>query len=170
MSIDNPIYRSTEFIELKQKTKSYIDVSLSFKPSPVTDDITLIRNEVSINNAIKNIIMFIPSEVPFNPDVGSYTQTYLFDVIDDTTAGLLAAEIQRAILFCEPRVTFTIPDSDLMANYTNTAGVDSMFFDDQLGVSVRVQPDQNNFEVTVKYRIVGEDQIFKVQQILTPTR
>ena len=166
--------RNTEFVELKKRVKTYVDVSLSFTPSPVTNDITLLTNERSINNSIKNIIMFLPSEVPFLPEVGSTTQRYLFDVVDEATSGLLAAEIKRAILFCEPRVSFQPlnPDSAFATEYRDStpSGIADQFFQDELGVYVEIQPDQNNFSVTVKYRIVGEEKVFKVQEILTPTR
>ncbi len=161
-------------ISLSQRVKTYVDVSLSFNPSPITNDITLLTNERAINNSIKNIIMFLPNEVPFDADVGSTAQRYLFDVADSATAGLLSGEIERAILFCEPRVTFFPPNPEeiSMAQYRNSASgsIDNLFFQDDLGVSVEVQPDQNNFAVTVKYRIIGDEKVFKVQEILTPTR
>ena len=165
---------SYEGVELTMREKTYVDVSLSFKPSPVTNDITLLKNENAINNSIKNIIMFLPSEVPFDADIGSKTQRYLFDVIDEATAGLLATEIRRAILFCEPRVTFRNPDP----NKTNVSKLygggygsqGGLPFQEDLGVFVDLQPDQNSLAVTVKYRIVGGERIFRVQEILTPTR
>ena len=161
-------------ISLSQRVKPYVDISLSFNPSPITNDITVLTNERAINNSIKNIIMFLPTEVPFNPEIGSTTQRYLFDVADSATAGLLSGEIERAILFCEPRVTFFPPNPDEIsaAQYRNSApsSVDDLFFQDDLGVFVEVQPDQNNFAVTIKYRIIGDEKIFRVQEILTPTR
>jgi len=115
--------------------------------------------------------MFLPSEVPFNADIGSTTQRFLFDVADDVNAGLLAGEIRRAILYCEPRVTF-VPIDPEVTNYINNKprNIDDLFYQDDLGVSVDFQPDQNQFAVTVKYRIVGGEKIFRVQEILTPTR
>ena len=136
-------------IALSQRVKTYVDVSLSFNPSPITNDITLLTNERAINNSIKNIIMFLPSEVPFDPDIGSNAQRYLFDVADSATAGLLSGEIERAILFCEPRVTFFPPNPEEISasQYRNNSpsGIDDLFFQDDLGVFVEVQPDQNNF-------------------------
>ena len=163
------------YIELSQRVKTYVDVSLSFKPSPITNDITLLTNEMAINNSIKNIIMFLPSEVPFDDEVGSTTQRYLFDVMDEITAGLVSDEIKRAILFCEPRVTFIPLDPsevDVSELYRNNSpsSIGDLFFQDDLGVSVEEQPDQNSLAVTVKYRIVGDSKIFRVQEILTPTR
>ena len=168
-------FEINQYIELKKDVKTYVDVSLSFKPSPVTDDITLLTNENAINNAIKNIIMCLPTEVPFASDVGSNAQTYLFEIMDEATAGLLSDEIKRAILFCEPRVTFrpidpeTTDIADLYMNSTPRT-VGDLVFQDDLGVFVELQEDQNQYAVTVKYRIVGGQQIYRVKEILTPTR
>ena len=161
-------------IELTKKDKTYVDLSLAFVPSPMTDDITVIRNERSINNAIKNVVMFLPGEVPFNRNIGSNAQGYLFEMVDEVTAGLLSQEIERAILFCEPRVTFSNPsDEELdLASYSSESFkvTGNLLVQDDLGVYVVPTVDGNAYEVTVKYRIVGSLKRFSVQQILTPTR
>ena len=161
-------------IELTKKDKTYVDLSLAFVPSPMTDDITVIRNERSINNAIKNVVMFLPGEVPFNRDIGSNAQGYLFEMVDEVTAGLLSQEIERAILFCEPRVTFSNPSDDELnlASYSSESFkvTGNLLVQDDLGVYVVPTVDGNAYEVTVKYRIVGSLKRFSVQQILTPTR
>ena len=161
-------------IKLEKRDKTYIDLSLAFKPSPLTDDITLLKNERSINNAIKNVIMFLPSEVPFNRDIGSNATRYLFELVDEATAALLSQEIERAVLFCEPRVTFSNPTAKEL-NFGSYREADfkvggQLFIQDDLGVTVNVDIDSNFYEVTVKYRIIGSLKRFSVQQILTPTR
>ena len=175
MSYSGGPFKVNEGVELSVKDKSFVDISLSFKPSPITNDITLLKNENAINNSIKNIIMFLPSEVPFSAEIGSLAQRYLFDVMDEATSGLLCTEIRRAIVYCEPIVTFRQLDPNQVnvtelyrTNKFTTTG--DYFFQDDLGVYVEYQPDQNNIAVTVKYRIVGGQQIFRVQEILTPTR
>ena len=132
-------------IELNRHIKSFTDISLSFEPSPVTGDLTVLRNERAISNAIRNIILTAPLEVVFNRDFGSTVSTYLFDLVDDGTAGLLAMEIKRAVNYNEPRVT-----------------------DVQVDVEARI--DQNAFNFRVQYTIVGWDETFFVDQILKPTR
>ena len=92
-------------IQLSRKQKTYVDISLAFEPSPITADLTVLKNERAINNAIKNIILFIPLEVTFNRNIGSQVTNYLFDVVDEGTAGLLKLEIERAINYNEPRVS-----------------------------------------------------------------
>ena len=161
-------------IKLDKKDKTYLDLSLAFKPSPLTMDITLLKNERAINNSIKNIVMFLPLEVPFNRDIGSNATRYLFDLVDEASAGLLSQEIERAILFCEPRVTFDQPSqSELtVSEYQSVdfSRTDELFMQDDLGVTVISDLEANVYEVTVKYRIIGSVRRIVVQQILTPTR
>ena len=118
--------------------------------------------------------MFLPTEVPFNRDIGSNATRYLFEMVDDATAALLSQEIERAILFCEPRVTFSLPTKEELnvAAYQQSEKYKSgeLLVQDDLGVSVNADIDSNNYEVTVKYRIIGSLRRVVVQQILTPTR
>lgn len=160
--------------EIKVKDKYYIDISLAFTPSPMTNDITLLTNERAINNSLKNIIMTLPNEVAFFRNFGSRTNEFLFNFITESNSLMLANEIERAILFCEPRITF-----DPMGNSKSTISPDHVsarnktqvsLYDDDLGVDVNASPDQNGYEVTIKYRISGLERVYKVSEILTPTR
>ena len=131
--------------ELTRKDKTYLDVSLAFEANPVTKDLTVLKDVRAINNALKNCVMIKPSEAPFNRDFGSQVTDYLFDVVDMGTAGLLQQEIERTIRFNEPRVEL-------------------------ISVEVRPRFDQNEFVVTITYKIVGTDTTFVTEQILYPTR
>lgn len=131
--------------ELKRRQRTFVDISLSFEPNPITGDLTLLLNERAINNSLKNLVMIMPTEVPFNPDVGSMVRNYLFDVIDLGTSAVLTLEIERTIKFNEPRVEL-------------------------IEVDVDPQPDENHFMVNVTYKIVGYDQIYNFRTILEPTR
>jgi phage baseplate assembly protein W len=132
-------------IKLTRAQKTFVDISLSFEPNPITNDITVLLNERAINAAIKNLIMIAPSEVPFNRDIGSHTRHYLFDLIDESTAEMLRTEIKRSITFGEPRAKIK---------------------------TLKVEPryDRNEFMVSLWYEIIGNDQVFFVDYILAPTR
>ena len=132
-------------LDLRRKIKNFVDISLAFEPNPVTGDLSLLKDERAINNAVKNIIMTIPGEVVFNRDFGSKVSDYLFDLVDVGTAGLLKLEIERAINFNEPRVELQ-------------------------EVVVDANPEANNFTVTVRYKIIGYDEVFTVTHLLRPTR
>ena len=132
-------------VQLSKRDKTFIDISLSFKPNPFTKDLTTISDDRAINNAIKNLILVRPSEVPFQRDIGSNVGALLFEFGDDPTSELIEEEIKRVIKYGEPRVEL---------------------------VEVKVEQDQDNFmfSATIKYKIIGRETIFTVQQILTPTR
>lgn len=132
-------------IQLRRDQKTFVDISLSFTPSPLSGDLTTIKDNRAINNSIKNLILIKPNEVPFQRDIGSTVSDLLFEFCDEITAELLQIEIKRTIEFNEPRVELE-------------------------QVEVIPYPDQNHFEVTVKYKIIGYEQVFTVQEILRPTR
>jgi len=132
-------------IKATRKVKTFVDISLAFSPNPVTGDLTVLKNERAINNSIKNIIMTVPGEIPFNRDMGSMATNYLFDLVDLGTASLLEEEIKRAIAFNEPRARTQ-------------------------SVKVEAQPEQNQFVVRITYRIVGYDQVVSLEHLLRPTR
>ena len=132
-------------IRLTKKDKSYVDISLAFTPSPVTGDLTVITNERAINQSIRNIIMTAPGEVVFNRNFGSQVSTYLFDFIDQGTAGLIDIEIRRAISYNEPRAEL-------------------------VDLRVEAQPEQHQFMATINYKITGSERQYVVDFILKPTR
>ena len=132
-------------IELRRKDKTFKDISLTFNPNPMNGDLTTISDDRAINNSIKNLILIRPNEVPFQRDIGSNVTALLFEFNDDATAEIIEQEIIRTIKFNEPRVILQ-------------------------EVRVDSNPETYNFVATVKYKIVGRETVFTVQQILTPTR
>ena len=131
-------------VTLKRKNKEFVDISLAFEPNPVTNDISVLRNERSINNSLKNLILIAPKEVPFRWDVGSNVSTYLFELSGNSTEVMLTREIERVIEYNEPRVEI-------------------------MNINVNLQEDSNDIKVTIVYKIIGTDEIFTVSQILKPT-
>ena len=132
--------------DIKKRRKKFVDISLSFEPNPVTNDLALLTDERAINNSLKNIMLISINEVPFNRDFGSTIRDFLFDFVDEASADLVYDEVVRAITFNEPRVKLK-------------------------KLKIDPQPDQNNFMATVEYIIKGYDeQSFTLQTILEPTR
>lgn len=111
-------------------SRVFKDISLSFDIHPITRDILALKNEVAINRAIKNIIITIPSERFFSI-FGSDVKNSLFDFVDYGTASILQQQIEIAISNWEPRVTNVV-------------------------VSVTPIPDENSFDITVTYDIIGQ--------------
>ena len=123
-----PFFCAMKIIRVEQK--QFVDISLSFEPNPRTGDITVLRDERAIQNSIKNIIQTIPSELPFRSDFGSNVRDYLFEFIDTSTSLLIELEITRAVNYNEPRVQL-------------------------IDVSVSQNPDANQFQMKLKYKLIG---------------
>ena len=131
---------------IKRVSRAFKDISLSFSPHPVTKDLPILKNERAIARSVRNIVETIPTEKFFNPDFGSDVYRSLFDFVDSGTAVIIQDQIKTSVENFEPRV-------------------------DNVRVEVDPRPDENEFEVTVIYDIVGQE--FPTQEftfILESTR
>ena len=113
-------------------SRAFKDISLSFDKHPVTNDILVLNNEDAIKRSVRNIVNTVPSERFFNPIFGSDVKISLFDFIDFGTASILEQQIIVAIENYEPRI-------------------------DGLNVQVNPKPDQNEFEITIRFNIIGQE-------------
>jgi len=90
-------------IELNKIAREFKDVSLAFTPHPITKDLTIVRNERAISNAIRNLVMYHFGDVPFQLDIGSNVRGYMFETVDPATALFIENEVKRVITEYEPR-------------------------------------------------------------------
>ena len=113
-------------------SKSFKDVSMSFKFNPLSGDLIALKNENAIARAVRNIVSTTPGEKFFNPEFGSSIGEILFENVDDITAVSIQDEIKNCLGNYEPRVEL---------------------------IDVFVDPnfDENQFDVTITYRIIGVD-------------
>ena len=113
-------------------SKSFKDISMSFKYNPLSGDLISLSNENAIARAVRNIVLTTPGEKFFDPDFGSSVSEILFENVDDITAISIEDEIKNCLANYEPRVEL---------------------------IDVNVDPnfDQNQFDVIISYRIVGVD-------------
>lgn len=122
---------------IQRISRSFKDISLSFDPHPVTKDLPILKNERAITRSIRNLVETIPTERFFNPLLGSDVRSSLFEFVDYGTASVIKNQIETTIENYEPRVN-------------------------NVQVEVDPQPDNNSFEVIVKFDIIGQE--FPTQQ------
>ena len=113
-------------------SRSFKDISLSFEPHPVTKDLPVLKNERAIIRSVRNIVETIPTEKFFNPLFGSDVYRSLFDFVDFGTASIIQEQIKTALNNFERRIN-------------------------NVKVEVEPRPDDNDFEVTVIFDIIGQD-------------
>ena len=113
-------------------SRSFKDISLSFDPHPITKDLPVLKNANAIRRSVRNLVQTIPGERFFNPLLGSSVNESLFDLYDFGTSTLIEQEIITTLDNFEPRVA-------------------------NVQVQVDPRPDQNNFDVTIFFDIVGQE-------------
>ena len=131
---------------VQRVSKSFKDVSATFQINPLNRDLIQLKNANAIARSIRNLIMTVPGERPFNPVLGSQVTNLLFETLDKLTASTIKSEIENTILNFEPRVNLN-------------------------QVIVKAQPDNNQFDVENQYYIVGIDvPLQELTFALEPTR
>ena len=113
-------------------SRSFKDISLSFEPHPVTKDLPVLKNERAIIRSVRNIVQTIPTEKFFDSVFGSDVYRSLFDFVDFGTASIIQEQIKTALNNFEKRIN-------------------------NVKVEVEPRPDDNDFEVTVIFDIIGQD-------------
>ena len=117
---------------VERVSRSFKDISLSFKVHPITKDVIPLKNESAIARAVKNLVLTQLQERPFNPTLGSRINGSLFELMDAGSAAVISDEIRTTIDNFEPRVEL---------------------------INVEVQPyyDSHAYDVLIEYHIVGID-------------
>ena len=131
---------------VERVSKGFKDLSMSFQVNPINYDLIALKNESAIARSIRNLVLTYPGERFFNENLGSKVSRSLFENIDEISASVIKDEIENTINNYEPRV-------------------------DLIDVIVDPDYDNNNFNVTVNYYIIGIDVL--PQQLsfaLQPTR
>lgn len=130
----------------ERTSKAFRDVSATFQVNPLNFDLVSLRNENAIARSVRNLILTIPGERPFNPVLGSNVYKLLFENFDSQTAFAIRTQIEICLKNFEPRIAVE---------------------------KVDVAPDfeAHEFNVTITYKIVGiEAEIQQLQFALEPTR
>ena len=131
---------------LERVSQGFKDLSMTFQANPLNNDLIGLKNANAIARSVRNIVMTIPGEKPFNENFGSRISGLLFENVDNITATAISDEIRESVTNYEPRVSLT---------------------------SVVVNPnfDNNSFDAIVTYNIIGaEVPPQELEFALLPTR
>tara|TARA_B100000131_G_scaffold89911_1_gene86587 strand:+ start:394 stop:813 length:420 start_codon:yes stop_codon:yes gene_type:complete len=112
-------------------SQGFKDIAIAFGKNPFTDDVNAVKNDNSIKQSVRNLILTTPGEKPFQPLTGSRVNELLFEPLDPFTADSLQDEIINTINQFEPRVSLQ-------------------------GVEIQPIWDRNELNVTIEYRIIGK--------------
>ena len=89
---------------VQRTSQSFKDISLSFKPHPVTKDLPVLKNERAIVRSVRNLVETIPTERFFNSNLGTDIRASLFENFYPTLTKVIEDQINETIELYEPRV------------------------------------------------------------------
>ena len=117
---------------VQRLSRGFKDLSASFQTNPLSNDLIALKNESAIARSVRNLVLTIQGERPFQPVLGTGVYNLLFDNMDKLTASAIRSELRTTIENYEPRVEIN---------------------------EILVEPDfeGNAFHVTLQYFIIGMD-------------
>ena len=117
---------------VERLSRGFKDLSASFQTSPLNNDLIALKNESAIARSVRNLVLTIQGERPFQPALGTGVNNLLFDNMDKLTASAIRSELRTTIENYEPRVEIN-------------------------EIIVEADFERNAFDVTLQYFIIGMD-------------
>ena len=117
-----------------QENTFFSDFNMSFATHDTTKDLSVLKNENSVKQAIKNLILTDVFERPFQPGIGCNIRNVLFELFSPQTSDRAKTYIRETIEQYEPRAS--IKD-----------------------ISVSPNLDQNTLAATIKFSIINTVEI-----------
>ena len=111
-------------------SRAFKDISLSFKKHPVTNDVTVLRNEDAIKKSVINLTRTRINDRFFNELIGTSIADNLFENMDSGLEAALEEEIGSLLRNYEPRIELN-------------------------SVYVIANQDSNDLNIQIDYDIVG---------------
>jgi len=94
---------ATVFTGKSKKITLYQDFKKNLEKSPVSSDLTVLKDEDSVKESIKNLILTDRGERLMQPDLGGNISGMLFENITPATLVLIQNNIRTTIDLYEPR-------------------------------------------------------------------
>lgn len=114
--------------------QTFKDFNLNFKPHPVTEDLSVVKDSADIKQSLKGLLLTRKGERLFNSSLGTKLSDLLFESLDFATA----SSIRDEILF-------------IIKNYEQRIRI--------LKLDVDIDFEDNGYDISLVYEIVGRDDL-----------
>jgi len=123
----------------------FSDLGVTMTAHPVNKKLPVFKNEEAVKRAIKNLILTSRFERPYEPLFGCNIYDRLFENFDPIEEASLKADIEEAISNYEPRAI--VEDTIVRANF-----------------------DQNELNVTIRFRVVNQPEPTELEVVIQRIR
>jgi phage baseplate assembly protein W len=128
-----------------KKINLYSDFKKDLEISPLSDDLTLLKDEDAVKESIKNLILTDRGERLFQPNLGGNIKAMLFENITPGSLKFIEEQITTTIKLHEPRAEL-------------------------IGVTVGTTRDENTVAVQVEFYITNREAPVELSVFLERTR
>lgn len=128
-----------------KKIELYSDFKKNMERSPVSDDLTVFKEEDSVKEAIKNLLLTDRGERLMQPNVGGHLKAMLFENITPGVLKTIEDQVRTCIELYEPRCEL-------------------------IDVIVSSNIDDNTVRVNVQFYVRNSEQPISVDVFLERTR
>lgn len=137
--------RADRYSQLDKVPDLFSDFLSDLTPHPITKDLTRYKNDQSIKQSIKNLVLTNYGERFFQPNIGSAVNRSLFEPDDAFLENDIVDSVTRTILTSEPRVNL-------------------------VNVSVSPTDIENSISINIVFYIINNTQLQSVDVILRRVR
>ena len=137
--------RADRYTQLDKVPDLFSDFLSDLTPHPITRDLTRYKNDQSIKQSIKNLVLTNYGERFFQPNIGSAVNRSLFEPDDAFLENDIVDSVTRTILTSEPRVNL-------------------------VNVSVSPSDIENSISINIVFYIINNTQLQSVDVILRRVR
>lgn len=114
--------------------QTFKDFNLNFKPHPVTEDLSVVKDSADIKQSLKSLLLTRKGERLFNSSLGTKLSDLLFESLDFATAASIRDEILNIVKRYEQRISI-------------------------LKLDVDIDFEDNGYDISLVYEIVGRDDL-----------
>ena len=114
--------------------QTFKDFNLNFKPHPVTEDLSVVKDSADIKQSLKSLLLTRKGERLFNSSLGTKLSDLLFESLDFATAASIRDEILNIVKRYEQRINI-------------------------LKLDVDIDFEDNGYDISLVYEIVGRDDL-----------
>lgn len=126
-------------------TRIFADLDLNFTAHPVSKDVTRRYNENAVKAALRNLLLTSYYERPFHSEIGAPIRQLLFEIPGPMNREMIKRAVQDTVANYEPRVQL-------------------------LNVEVKYDPDNNNVDILLEFRVLNSPNITTLELTLERTR
>jgi phage baseplate assembly protein W len=137
--------RAERYTQLQKIPDLFSDFFTDLTPHPITKDLARLKNEQTIKQSLKNLILTNYGERLFQPNIGSSVNRSLFEPNDFILSDDIESSIKQTIEYNEPRVNL-------------------------LRVTVLRAPNENNISINMLFSIINNPQTLSLDVILRRVR